>query len=379
MRKTITLLALLLLAVSQGTFAQTFTGTVYDKATNHPISGVYVSFNGTVAYTITDNSGKFELTVAQRLITQLVFSHISYNMVIIENPFDEFPKEIYMEPRLNMLDDVTVTARVRAEYTDPFTRQQKLIAFRDQFLGTTRAGKSCIIMNEDDLELRYDVQKNALTVSSDNPIVVFNEYLEYLISFTLVDFRVEYAVPLTLNYDYRPVTNATMKDGIPVANATMRDAIRQRSFDPLSSDNVQRSYYSVMSLFTDLSPDDIRIKRRRDEVYEQSSTFFFKSIANNTLNESNFRIYGSRRRQVVDHSLYFTIEDTFSLKRIQLIPDSGSIINVSYRNRHSRLQFNTDALLVDMYGNIDKFDKVIFTGMMGDARVGDMLPLDYEP
>jgi len=336
--------------------AQVFTGTVYDKATNQPISDVYVSFNRTTAYAITDNSGKFELTVTQRLNTQLVFSHIAYYTMIVENPFDEFPKEIYMEQRLNILDNVVVSARVSPEYADPFTRSQKLRAFREQFLGRTRAGRSCIIMNEADIELRYNVLTNTLYASSYNPIVVLNEYLGYLISLTLVDFRVEYSVPqnrfLNLGSVYVP---------------------------PLSNADVQRSYYAVMSSFTDLNPDDEKIKSRRDDMYEQSSTFFFKNIANNTLEESNFKIYGNRRRQVVDQSLYFTIEDTLSLKRIQLIPDSGSIISIRYRNRQSTLNFRTDTLLVDRYGNIDQPYNVIFNGVMGEARIGDMLPMDYEP
>ena len=378
--------------------AQTFTGTVYDKATNQPISGVYVSFNGTVAYTITDNLGKFELTVAQRLNTQLVFSHIAYNMVIIENPFDKLPEEIYMEERVNMLDDVVVSARQLAEYADPFTRAQKLKTFREQFLGTTRAGKSCFIMNEADLELRYSVQTNTLYASSDNPIVVVNEYLGYMVSFTLLDFRIEYAVQLEISGTGKSpslsggrLTSGELQElraqGRELTNTELQELRAQREgmsalqlHSTSRSYNIQRSYFTVISLFTDLSPDDRKIKSRRDDVYEQSSTNFFKNIANNTLGKSNFRIHKDRRN-VVDQSLYFAIEDddTFSLKTIRFIPESGSIINVRYRNKPSNIQFLTDTLLVDRYGNIDKFDKVLFTGVMGESRAGDMLPVDYEP
>ena len=360
-----------------------FTGTVYDKATNQPIPDVYVSFNGTIAYAVTDNSGKFKLTVAQRLNTQLVFSHVAYHMVIIENPFDELPEEIYMEQRLNILDDVVVSARVSPEYADPFTRQQKLKAFREQFLGTTRAGRSCMIMNEGDIELRYNVQTNTLYASSENPIVVINEYLGYMVSFTLVDFRIEYAVQPSLIETYKGtrLRGTTSFDPIRNISNANNPVIEQGTLALIKNYDVQRSYYTVMSSFTDLSPDDNRIKRRRSDIYEQSSTFFFKNITNNTLNESNFNIYEGTRRQVVDQSFYFTIEedDTLSLKKLRLIPDSDSVINVRYRNKQSNLLFNTNTLLVDQYGNIDQPYKVIFTGVMGEARAGDMLPLDYEP
>jgi len=95
------------------------------------------------------------------------------------------------------------------------------------------------------------------------------------------------------------------------------------------------------------------------------------------LKESNFRIYNNSRQ--VDQNVFFTIEDTLSLKTIRFISNSGSTINVRYRNKLSSLRFFTDTLLVDRYGNIDQSDKVLFTGLMGEARAGDMLPLDYEP
>ena len=356
-----------------------FTGTVYDKDTNQPIPDVYVSFNRTIAYAITDDSGKFELTLAQRLNTQLVFSHIAYEMVIIENPFDEFPEEIYMEQRLNMLSDVVVSAKVSPEYADPFTRAQKLKIFREQFLGTTRAGKACIIMNESDIELRYDIRTNTLLASSDNPVVVLNEYLGYLISFSLVDFRIEYAVQL--NWFEPKYSNPNFFSRDASGRMVSSPSAVEQSLILSNSYNVQRSYYTVISSFADLSPNDIKIKKRRDEIYDQSSTLFFKNLVNNTLEESDFRIFEGRPRQVVDQSKYFTIDedDKLSLKRLRLIPDAGSIINVRYRNKLSILNFHTDTLLVDRYGNIDQFDKVLFTGMMGDTRVGDMLPLDYEP
>ena len=355
-----------------------FSCTVYDKTTNQPIPDVYVSLNGTIAYVITDNSGKFELALAQRINTLIVFSHIAYHTVIIENPFDEFPEEIYMEQRLNMLSDVVVSVKGLPEYVDPFTRQQKLRAFREQFLGTTRAGKSCMIMNEGDIELRYNVQTNTLYASSENPIVVLNEYLGYMISFTLVDFRIEYAIRQNWHErTQRPTPVSRSYDD--VGRVIYSFPVEENSLILSNSYKVQRCYYLVTSLFTDLSPDDRRIKSRRDDVYEQSSTLFFKNIANNTLKESNFRIYENRRRQVVDQSLYFTIEDTLSLKKLRLIPDSGTTINVRHRNKPSSLHFFTDTLFVDRYGNIDQYYNVIFRGMMGEAKIGEMLPLDYEP
>lgn len=349
-----------------------FTGTIYDKATNVPIPDVYVSFNGTTAYAITDNSGKFELTFSQRLNTQLVFSHIAYHTVIIENPFDDFSEKFYMEQRINTLDNVVIKAN-----QDPFTREEKMKAFKEQFLGNTRAGRSCMIMNEDDIQLRYNAQTNTLSASSDKPIDIINEYLGYRILITLVDFKIEYSnrnivrqttssVPMSIN---------TIRPTSPPSQG--RNDL-QNSYVTLNRYDILQSSYSIMSFFIDLSPDNERIKGRRDEAYSRSSTFFFSNLANNTLNDNNFKIYKDRSQ--IDPRLYFTIKDSLSLKIIQLIPvDTRLEIRVLYKNGQSTISFYTNTLIVDQYGNIDKFDKVVFTGLMGQTRVGDILPLDYEP
>jgi hypothetical protein len=129
--------------------AQSLTGTVYDKVTKQPIPDVYVYLDGTSINDITTDSGRFELAVKKTLNTKLVLHHVSYHTVIIENPFGNIPAKLYMEERLNVLSDVTVQA-------DRFTRAQKLNAFRGQFLGMTKAGKSCKIINEDDIRIWFN-------------------------------------------------------------------------------------------------------------------------------------------------------------------------------------------------------------------------------
>ena len=361
--KKITIVIIIILLCYRINAQFLFSGTVYDKATNQPITDVYVSFNRTTANAITDNSGKFELTVTQRLNTQLVFSHIAYNMVIIENPFEEFSGEIYMEQRLNILGEVTIQ-------TDPFTREQKLIAFRKQFLGETPAGKSCKIMNENDVQLWYNVETNTLSASSDQPIVVINEYLGYQISFILLDFKVEYTIARQNSVNENNIFYTTHPH-------TLVDVFRQNSYSPLNSNNARLSYFAVISSFTNLSQNDARIKRRRDEVYNRSSTFFFKNLVNNTLNDVGFEI--SIYKATIN-PCWYTTQDTLSLKMVRLIPaDTELTIRVLYQRGKSDITFNTSTLLVDCYGNIDKFDKVVFTGLMGQSRAGNMLPFDYEP
>ena len=388
--------------------AQTLTGVVYDQATKQPIPGVYVYFDGTSIVDATDNSGRFTLTVKQMINTNLVFRHLAYQTLIIEDGLYMYlPDTIYLEERpLATLGEITVRA-------DSYSRRQRLRAFREQFLGMTQAGRSCKIVNEDDIEVWFNVSSKTLMASSDKPIEVINEYLGYRILFTLADFKVEYS-SVTL--------------------------------DP---NKVQKIYFAVSSSFTDLNPNDISIKMRRDNVYEESPNYFFKSLAYDSNPSSNhvFKIYKGESQ--TDSRSYFTVKDTLSLKMIHINanmierrnPDRSLLrISVVHREKpeaegyyremyylrqgnpnnpnfaqsnnnransssgvyannfvnspfelnnlqnenrmnyyRSDVSFFTNSLLVDQYGNIDQFDKVIFSGLMGWMRAGDMLPKEYEP
>ena len=92
--------------------AQTLTGVVYDNETKQPIPDVYVFIGGTQIIDITTNSGQFSLTIQQMIVNpKLVLSHISYNTLIIDDPFNNLPDTIYMEEQVNALEEVTVSAR----------------------------------------------------------------------------------------------------------------------------------------------------------------------------------------------------------------------------------------------------------------------------
>jgi hypothetical protein len=272
-----------------------------------------------------------------------------YQTAIINNPFSELPDTLYIEERIFEIPEVTVSA-------DRFTREQKMKVFREQFLGITRAGSSCVIQNEDDIQLYVNNQTRRLVASSDKPIKVVNNYLGYEVSFILVDFWVEY-------------------DG-SVINLDR---------------NIVRSLFAVTSSFTDLASDDRRIKQRRDNTHELSTNHFFKSFTNNTLNVNNFRLFNKSRP--IDHLQYFTITHTPSQTIISVKPDtdinkellfySGSelsgIMSLLYRRGiQSDIYFMTDSFSVDRYGNIDAVENITFSGRMGESRAGDMLPLDYE-
>jgi hypothetical protein len=344
------LLAALMLLGHCHAGAQVITGVVCDIATRQPVADVRVYLDGTSIGTFTNASGKFELRTMAVVNTKLVLHHLSYKIAIVDHPFAGIPDTLYIEERVRVMHEVVVQA-------DRFTREQKVKAFREQFLGMTRAGKSSTILNEDDIRLVVDMQKRRLLASSEKPIVVANDFLGYKVFFTLVDFWAQYGFSMV----------------------------------SLDSRYVQHSFFAVTSSFTDMAPDSKRVKRRRDNVYKKSSGYFFKSLASDSLTENRFMIFN--KMQPVNPGDYFAVKDTLSQKMVSIIPNTdiskekafyagpklSGVVSVLYRRAvQSDIYFMTDSFLVDRYGNVSAFDKITFSGQMGKHRAGNMLPVDYE-
>jgi hypothetical protein len=84
----------------------------------------------------------------------------------------------------------------------------------------------------------------------------------------------------------------------------------------LDKNYVHGSFYSVVSSFTDMAPDSRRIKRRRDNVYKNSSNYFFKSFAGDVLKDNNFIVFNNTLNP--QQNLCFLPTDYYNGKKIEI-------------------------------------------------------------
>ena len=123
--------------------------------------------------------------------------------------------------------------------------------FREQFLGTTKYGKACKILNEDEIDFNYDLDKFIFTATSSVPIKVENPLLGYFIEFDLQDFYVKF------------------------------------NFKSIKLVDVIQSMYLGTVKYSDIS-SDVKIIKNRNDVYFGSSPHFFKTIIDNSWSSKTF-------------------------------------------------------------------------------------------
>ena len=227
----------------------------------------------------------------------------------------------------NELDEIVIT------YKDPMSREQKTRMFKIGFLGTVDDEK-CRIENENDLILRYSSEKEVLTVSSNNPIVVINRYLGYKLEYSLIHFSAEYK-----KYSSRLL-----------------------------------SYYGTTQ-FSSLSERN-KYKRRRRQAYLGSVLHFMRTVYDNTLPSNKFGFVENRMiafpEKIIDRSI---VNETVHVSTV------SDVVKVVYYkknpNRYSGMVIESKEFVIDKFGNYASTPRIVFSGDMAAQKTCHMLPLDY--
>ncbi|MDR1370649.1 MAG: carboxypeptidase-like regulatory domain-containing protein [Dysgonamonadaceae bacterium] len=342
--RTLIVFLFILFISSASLYSQAISGTVCEKRTNRSVPGVNVYLDGTSIHTTTDADGKFELRVKRFINTRLIISHVIYETVSIDEPFKNSSYTIFLKEKNLELNEIVIKGKML------FPRKQMLEVFKANFLGDTKEGRSCIISNEDDINLRYDATTFTLLASSENPLIIKNQYLGYEIRFQLLHFDAEYKAKTLDN------------------NAL-----------------ISTVFYGTSS-FVDLKPDNAAINKRRQDTYKRSTPYFMKNLADGTCDKSGHKIY--KKGFAANPDDVFSIQDTLSGKMIRLAEDLEKSVYDNkpvygkiaflYNKNQSGITFLTDSFFVDQYGNTSDVDKIMYSGYVSEQRLGNMLPLNYE-
>ncbi|APY08259.1 hypothetical protein BWZ20_08085 [Winogradskyella sp. J14-2] len=316
-------------------FSQTLKGKVIDAANNKPLETVAVYFDNTTIGTTTDVQGNFSIDYSDAIQSPLVVSYLGYKKVVIEDYRTTNDIVIKLKPTDISLDEVFI------DFDDGLTRKQKLRLFRKEFLGTSKYAKSCKILNENDIVLRYDKRNKTLYANAEVPVLIKNNALQYQISFDMIDFEAKYRYADLETQDFA----------------------------------LERVAYAGTSYYKNLDKaDKKRVQRIRENVYKGSVQHFMRALYHKKLREKGYEIYYKGFRVAEYKYFKITAKPNTDFKKVSL----KQKVSILYdRKEQSDIEVYVDSFLVDAYGNYSAIKGVYFNGAMGSQRMGDTLPLDY--
>ncbi|WP_299271909.1 carboxypeptidase-like regulatory domain-containing protein [uncultured Psychroserpens sp.] len=315
-------------------YAQTLSGTVIDFKTKQPLMAVSVYFDNTTIGTTTDDLGRFSIDYSDAIQSQLIVSYLGYETIIVSDYRQKTELSIALKESLNQLDEVVVNTN------DGFTRKQKLKLFRKEFLGFSEFSKSCKILNEDDLILRFNKADNVLSVSARKPVLVKNKSLQYEIAYDIQDFEI------TFRYV---------------------DA-KQDQF------GIHSVLYTGTSFYKDLNNGKKKALKHRKKAYEGSIQHFMRSLYHMNLKDAGFDIFHKKFK--VNEWEFFKVEDIndSAFKKVTF----ETKVNILFKGKdQSVLTPLVSQFYIDEYGNYTPIPGLLFSGVMGDQRIGDLLPTNY--
>lgn len=354
-------LLFLFLLVNFTVQSQIIEGTILDSKSKETLPGATVYLDGTTISTITDLNGNFSINTKSNNAT-LVVSFVGYSTYRLDNPLQYVDKKVKV-----MLVEESISLEEVVIGKGPFSRKQMMRVFRTEFLGESKAGKSCKILNEDDIVLYFDVSNNTLNVSARNPLKIINKHLEYEVNFDLEE--------LIVHYNYKS----------------------------LSKFNQIKSFFSGTTFYKDLSKNNKADKKRRETFYG-SATHFAHTLANEAWEKEDIQLFVDS--WPANPKDYFKVTDTLGIKKVTLIKEplkeiknftldkkpsnavtytnNGKIklvktnFNILYNKKHqSILEFTNKVIYVDNSGHYFPVYGIIYGGYIGSLKAGDILPIDY--
>ena len=176
----------LILLVYNISVSQEIRGIVLDGNTNLPLEYVSVYFDQTTIGTTTNQKGEFTLNNTN-IKTPLIISYLGYKTKSITKYSTDEIQEFYLFESNNSLDEIIINTN------DNWSRDLKLKEFKRHYLGESKRGKSCRILNEDDLILKFNKITRKLIATSKAPIIIKNNVLNYTINVNLDYFEANYS------------------------------------------------------------------------------------------------------------------------------------------------------------------------------------------
>ena len=345
-------------------FAQTtLTGRIIGQADTKPVPNASVFLNNATIGTKTAEDGTFNLKSVKPGKYQLIVSCIgfeNYNQPITVNEDKLDLHDITIFPKTITLNEVKIKPQGDT-YRE--VREVNYNLFKQYFLGTSVFAESCDILNPDILDLDFDDNTKTLTAYSGDFLIIRNNALGYKISYLLKNF--------TLNRS----ANEIHYDGSVL-------------FEPLVGSASQEK----------------RWQKNREDVYQNSSMHFFRSVIKNQFAGEGFQVQlvtgnGQEVQKLISTPL--SRENFFKPGAQRNIYDlfcSSGYLFISYSKNHrfnlktsltrindptnktsTLVASNSPNPLFDANGVLLDPGSLVFSGAWGNNRVAELLPSDYEP
>jgi hypothetical protein len=376
MKKLIIKLFLTIITICISFFADaqsplSISGTVVDEK-DEIVKGATVFVSGTQLITATDDKGQF------------VFYGLragSYQVVVKLMGYATFAQNMMIRQKVN---DLKISLKV-----NPFSlkeivinndrdRSNKYDLFKESFLGTTKNGRHCKILNPEIVNLTYNRKRRTLEATTDDFLIIENIELGYRIKYLLKAFEYHYNTTIT-NYDGETsfedmdgpeeLKQQWKKNRLKAYKGSLMHFLRAIY---AGKDKALKEGFLTNTVFEETAKPWERLSVRMSRVLVDPREVGFDTLV--TVIDTSFI-------SLKFHGGLFTVNYAKPVAKIKSVITGGNGEKIwkSFINDASILQLALNEAIIDSRGSYTNYHAFLIRGSWGEKRVGDQLPFEYQP
>ena len=381
----------------------TISGKVFDED-NVPLEGASVYINNTSIGTNTDSDGYFAFKVKEGSY-ELIVSYVGFDTKkkSIDTKTYKGPLNFKLKSLYDELDEVVIKKKKRKPKKTA-RRSKYTRRFKKQFLGESKIASNCKILNEEVLDFEFDPYSNTLDVYVTEPLKIENKELGYIITYDLVHFTLKaQSVSYLGNVKYDKMQGNEKQQRKWIKNridaykgskmhflrALMKDQVNQQGF---IVDKVERITNPNRPTYKEIAAAERKLTKTsglqrdpfgRSDVPEvakarkvlqkaQSLPEFKDKVAQKNLLEKDYGL-------VYEGEYNLRFSDYIRVTYTKEGPDRNYKEKGESRYQVSMLLLYNKVAEIRKSGVLKKPLDVFLQGYWAFEKVGDALPLDYEP
>jgi hypothetical protein len=376
-------------------FAQfTISGRVISQSDTKPVAYVSVFLAGTTIGDKTSTAGTFMLKGIRPGKYDLIISIVGY---------DAFSKELIVN-RDTDLGDITIYPKVtnlkEVIIKPDLNRNRNLDLFKEEFLGASNYALDCELVNPDVLTFNYDDDKEILTGSSVDFLVIDNPDLGYRIKYLVTDFSLDIHDYRNRQVNFRGSALFENMKGTPAQEQRWekrRYSVYRNSsmhfFRALLADQLPSAGFQVLQLNADINHD-----RPPDSLIQAKLKIFKKLSRENALLKDSLAYWQNEdalprriKTYVPQPQTKYDLMKPTNMQGIYALfsANDNAGLEIFYNeDLHFTQHLDSETTLLNFKKQYAFFDdnglvlnpsQLIISRAWGRNRVAELLPSDYVP
>lgn len=384
---------------------RTIEGRVIGADDRKPLLFANVFISNSTKGQQTDDKGKFKLSNVPSGVIDLVVSYVGYDTFSIKLKADTLKKPllILLTPDAISLQGVTIK-RMRNGFERFFP------LFREHFLGKTAFSAHCKLKNPEALWFSLNNDESELTIGANEPLEIENKALGYVIKYTLEEFKFNFAQSYVSYYGFpffqEMSSRNEKKETIWYENREKAYfGSPQHFFKSLINYDLSNAGYTVYTLIREekryfLVPVIPEIKDSLGNIIQHASKAKKEIDSTDIIMSADqwlHKIPNPKKSPYVQYLKRLPLDENciFEVKEQQHHLNFENYLYIFYDREFEEPQFadlgKRDSpqisiltlleplVLIEPNGHLANPLAVLFEGHWGYEKMGEFLPIDYEP